>query len=472
MIPTIARKELTELWRDGRVRWLTGIVALTLLTALFAGWQSYRQANAERERAQRDERQRWLDKGEMSGHSAAHYGQYVFKRDAPLFAVDPGVSPYTGSVVFLEAHSHNPLTYRPAADTPAPRRYAELTASSVLQIFVPLLIVLLCYPLFVGEREQGTLRQLMSSGVSPHALAAGKLLGVVGPLFLVLALLAVVGSLALLLNAGPDAAIDLPKRLAFLTAGYLMYFVVIAGASLIVSARAASSRQALVVLLGCWFANSLLLPQMASDLAARIDPAIDGFELPAAVANGKARLPTPAERLPEIERRLLAEYRVTRVADLPVDPKRVANIESDADGDRIQDQIFNEMHDAYGRQDRLYQLGALLAPMIGVQSLSMTLAGTHFAHYRRFSDAAEAYRQQLVHLMDQADLHSDAARANSTAPIIQSRETWERLPPFEYAPPTLAWSLSQSRTGLLLLLLWCAGILVVTPVAVLKLKVD
>ena len=212
--------------------------------------------------------------------------------------------------------------------------------------------------------------------------------------------------------------------------------------------------------------------EVASDVAGRIEPAIDGFELPAAVANGKANLATPAQRLPDIERRLLAEYGVARVADLPVDPKRVANIETDADGDRIQERIFNDMHDAYERQDRVYQRATLLAPMIGVQSLSMALAGTHFAHYRRFSDAAEAYRQDLVHLMDQADLHSDAARPNSTANIVQNRNTWERLPPFECAPPTLAWSLNKSRTGLLLLILWCASTLVLTPVAILRLKAD
>lgn len=131
---------------------------------------------------------------------------------------------------------------------------------------------------------------------------------------------------------------------------------------------------------------------------------------------------------------------VARVEDLPIDPKRVVNIELDAAGDKIQEKIFNQMHDAYEKQDIVYQGSSIFAAAMAIQSFSMTLCGTHFAHYRRFSDTAEEYRQELVHMMDQADLHSKEAKPNSTAAIVQGRETWEELPPFEYASPTLAWS--------------------------------
>jgi ABC-2 type transport system permease protein len=471
-ILTIARKELLELTRDGRFRWLIGVVSITLLASLFAGWRCYAEARTERELAQAQERERWLGKGEMSGHSAAHYGVFVFKPDSALSAIDQGVSPYTGTAVFLEAHSRNPFAYRPASDTPAARRYGELTAAAVLQIFAPLLIILLCYPVFAGEREQGTLRQVLSLGVSSRSLAVGKMLGAVVPLFLVLAPLAFIGVVALALYAGAEFTSGIWLRLWLMTLTYLAYFIVFIGAALTVSAVTSSSRQAFVLLLAFWFANCLALPQVVSDVAGRIYPAIDGYELPAAIANARANLPTREQRLPEIEKRLLAQYGVGKVEDLPVDPKRVALIEIDAEGDKIQERYFNALHDAYEKQDQLYQWGAIFAPMMAAQSLSMSLAGTHFAYYRRFADAADAYRQELVHTMDQADLYSAGAIPNSGASIRHDRETWEMVPPFDYRPPTLAWALGKSIISIVILTLWFGGILFITPLALLRLKVD
>jgi ABC-2 type transport system permease protein len=190
------------------------------------------------------------------------------------------------------------------------------------------------------------------------------------------------------------------------------------------------------------------------------------------VANAKANLPLRDQILPEIEKRLLAEYNVQRVEDLPIDPKRVANIELDAAGDRIQEEIFNRLHDAYDAQDAVYQTGSVLAPGIAVQSLSMALSETHFAHYRLFADAAEAYRQELVHTMDQADLHSENAKPGAAGPIVQDRETWEKLRPFEYTSPGFAWSLGKSFISIIVLIVWFAGTAILTPLAVLRLKVD
>lgn len=472
MIKKIAQKEFTELRRDGRFRLLVGIVSVTLLSSLFAGWYYYAEARAERERAQTAERDRWLNKGEMSGHSAAHFGQFAFKTDSPLFAVDQGVSGYMGTAVFLEAHSHNPFVYKAAADTTAPRRYGELTAAAVLQIFVPLLIVLLVFPFFVGEREQGTLRQLLSLNVYPRDLALGKLLGAVAPLLLILLPLAFVGVTALRLYAGEDFTPELWLRIGLMTLCYLMYFTIFAGASLIVSALARSSRQTLVVLLAFWFFNCLLMPPVAADTAQKIYPAMDGFELPATIANAGANMPSRDSRLPEIEKRLLAEYGVQRVEDLPVDPRRVASMEVEVDNNRMQEKVFNDLHDAYERQDRVYQGAGFFAPALAVQTLSMSLSGTHFANYRRFADAAETYRQNLVRTMDEADTYSENAKPGSTKSIVQNRETWEKVPPFEYAAPPLRWSLGKAAIGIGMLSLWFVGILLLTPLAISRLKAD
>jgi ABC-2 type transport system permease protein len=470
MIRKIARKEFTEMWRDGRFRWLVGIVSVVFLASLFAGWHNYAEAATERVQAQAAERERWLNKGEMSGHSAAHFGQWAFRPDSPLSAIDQGVTPYTGAAVFLEAHARNPLQYRPAADTTAARRYGELTAAAVLQIFVPLLIILLVYPVFVGEREQGTLRHLISVGVPAKALALGKLIGVVGPLLLVLIPITVLGVLSLMLFAGDGFTADSGMRLALMAIAYLMYFAVFAGAALVVSALASSSRQALILLLAFWFVSSLMMPQIAVSVATRIHPNIDGYQLPAMIANLGAEVPTADELVPEIEKRLLAEYNVERAADLPIDPRRVANLEREAIHDLNQKKVFDQLHDAYEQQDRIYQIASIVAPGVAVQALSTALSETHFSHYRLFADSAEAYRRDLVRTMDEADLHNENARPGSATPIRQTRETWEKVPPFECRSPGLTWSLGKSFISIIVLAVWFIGMLIVTPLTIFRLK--
>ena len=75
----------------------------------------------------------------------------------------------------------------------------------MLQLLIPLLIILLAFSTFAGEREPGTLRQVLSLGVSRRNLALGKALGVAGALGLLLVPATVLG-LAALASAQADEA--------------------------------------------------------------------------------------------------------------------------------------------------------------------------------------------------------------------------------------------------------------------------
>lgn len=175
MIRTIARKEMLEMIRDGRFRWSAIITFLLLIGALAMGWQHYSEVNIQHEAARKATRGSWLAQGEKNPHSAAHYGVYAFKPKMPLSLVDRGVDPYVGVTAWLEAHKQNEFRFKPAQDATALQRLGELTGTTVLQLLLPLLIVLLTFSAFSAEREQGTLRQLLSLGLKGSDLAAGKL---------------------------------------------------------------------------------------------------------------------------------------------------------------------------------------------------------------------------------------------------------------------------------------------------------
>ena len=270
MIMRIARKEFTDLVRDGRFRWSATLVGAFLLVSLGAGWLHVRDARAQLEAAQATARTHWESQGEKNPHSAAHYGIYAFKPRLPLSFVDQGVDPWTGTSVWLEAHRQNEFLMRPAQDATAAQRFGTLTAAGVLQHLVPLLVILLAFGALAGERERGTLRQLLASGVGRRELTAGKALGVAAALALLVVPAALLGSAALL--TGSAATGSILTRGSVLALVYLTYFGAFVGLSLAVSAWAPSARTALVALLGIWVVNGLVAPRAAVDLSSWLHP--------------------------------------------------------------------------------------------------------------------------------------------------------------------------------------------------------
>jgi ABC-2 type transport system permease protein len=83
MVLRIARKELTEILRDGRFRWLAGLVLALSVTSLAAGWKHFSEVDRQHQEAQQATRADWLAQPAKNPHSAAHYGMYAFKPKQP-----------------------------------------------------------------------------------------------------------------------------------------------------------------------------------------------------------------------------------------------------------------------------------------------------------------------------------------------------------------------------------------------------
>ena len=93
LIATIARKEATEMWRDGRFRWGSATVLILLIASLLGGWRHYAEMSRQLSAAKDEQRELWLNLPARNPHSAAHQGIYAFKSLMPLSAVDHGIDP-------------------------------------------------------------------------------------------------------------------------------------------------------------------------------------------------------------------------------------------------------------------------------------------------------------------------------------------------------------------------------------------
>ena len=439
--------------RDGRFRIAGSIVLLLLLASLALGWQRHGEVTAAHQAAIAQERQIWESQGEKNPQSAVHYGVYAFKPTGRMAFFDTGTEAYTGVTVWLEGHKQNQFLYRPARDGNTLQRFGELTAAAVLQILIPLLIIVLAFSTFAGERESGTLRQVLSLGVNRRDLALGKALGVAGALGLLLVPATLLGSAALA-SAQVDAASGGLLRALAMASAYLVYLGSFVAVTLAVSARARSARIALIRLLAFWVFVCLMAPRAATDLARRIHPTPSAHEFAEALAEDRKIGIQGLDYDGYLQRRrteLLAEYDAERIEDLPINFDGWRLQVSEEYANQFFDRHYAGLWDQFEAQDRLRQKAGFFAPLLAIRSVSMALAGTDFSHFRHFSEQAELYRRDLVAFLN-ADLR-DNAGSNGFG-YTQTKELWAQAPSFAYDAPGAGWALAGEFASLAALLAW------------------
>lgn len=460
MVLRVARKEIIEMFRDGRFRAAGAIVSTLLAASLVLGWQYHREIEQQHGAARQATREQWLGQGKKNPHSAAHYGVHAFKPAGPLTLVDRGTDTHTGVAVWLEAHKQNEFKYRPVQDATAIQRFGELTGATVLQLFVPLLIILLTFNSFAGERESGTLRLLLSQGVSRASLAGGKALGAAAALSILLVPAAIAGALAITVASGPQEMAAAVPRMTWMAAGYLLYFAAFTGLSLAVSAASRSPRRALMVLMGFWIFNGLVAPRAASDLSKRLFPAPSAFAFGHAIElqlEGSGH-DASGERIKRLEERLLKQYGVTSIAALPVNFNGIRLQEGEEHGNTVFDHAYGELWATFSRQDAVHRALAVVAPSLAIRSVSMGFAGADRDQHVHFAQAAEHYRRMIQRVMN-GDL---AKNASNSGIYMADAGLWQKVPPFEYTAPGAAWVLERQAPSLAILGLWSIAAAVAT----------
>jgi ABC-2 type transport system permease protein len=458
MVWRIARRELTDAWRDGLFRFTSIVIIGLLAIALAAGAVGAARQARERAAADQADRAEWLAQGKRNPHSAAHFGRYAFKPVGPASFFDPGLDRYTGVAVWLEAHFQDTFRHRPAEDATALQRFADMTAASVLQQLVPLFIVLFAFGQLAGERERGTLRQLLATGVRPRQLLLGKFAGSALSLAGVFVPAAAVGAGALAVSQGDFSALRTSDRLVWLAGAYVLYSVTILAAALGVSALVRSARTALLTLLAGWAFGCLLVPRLAADLAAYVSPSpsYDAFwrAIEHDIEEGFDGSGNAAERARALRERVLAEYGVAAVDALPVSFDALSLQDTEDFGNRVFDRHYDRLWETFRRQERVERLVGLLSPLTGVRAFSMTLAGTDLAHFKRFGEAAERYRRVLVRRLNEE--FRDKAGAAAYA-YVDDGSLWRTIDDFSYTPPDTAWILARQRGPLASILGWVAA---------------
>ena len=466
----LLRKELYEIVRDGRFRLVALTTLALLMVSLAFGLRQSAAVKAERAAAQAEADHHFVEQEDKNPHVAAHYGTYVFKPSGALSFVDPGVDPFVGTAVKLEAHRRNAAEGARASDATSLARIGQLSIASVLQLLMPLLVIGLGFSAWTAERERGTLRLLAVSGVSLVTLLTGKVLGIAGALATVLApALAVGGLVALVFDPGLPVG-----RLFSLVLSYAGYLGLCLALTLWVSARSSSSRGALVTLLGGWVLVALILPRALAGIAAQIaplpSPAMIESNIRESLGTGVPGGPGREARVEAITAELL-EREGFADAETLMDASLLSSLELQADAqfeNEVLDFHHRSLHGAIARRESVLEWLSLLSPTLAMRSTSAALAGTDGAHHRHFSEASEAYRRSLIDMLNRelANAGGDDAWAFKVG-----RETWARAPRFAYERPSLGAVLRERAVSLGVLATWLVGAVALALAASRKVRV-
>ncbi len=470
VIRAVAAKEWLTMRRDRRLVALFAFAALLMVAALGFGAAENARVSREREAAAEADRLLWTGQGAKNPHAAAHFGQYAFKPASPLALADPGVDPYVGTAVWLEAHKQNEAQFRPARDGGTAARLGGLSLSFILQIVAPLVVLLTGFASFSGERESGALRQVLSLGVRPGDLLAGKALALLGATAALLgpAFLGASVAVALLTDSSKLSLADQFLRLGALALGYGVYLAGFAFLALGVSAIARDSRAALVALLAFWLVNAFVAPRLSADIARALAPTPTTQAFRAAIAKDKARTFGHDETHPAFiafREETLRKYGVTRVEDLPVSFRGLTLRRDDESGYAIYDSHFGALQSAFEKQDALRAAAGFLFPLLALQPLSMALSGADSRAQFDFASAAEAHRRLIQNEVSDNIIHFQRDEAYVAGPDL-----WKRIAAFSYRAPRVGFALAGAREAIAGLLGWLAFTFLFALAAVRRLR--
>ncbi len=392
-------------------------------------------------------------------HRMIHYGHYVFRAPAPLATADPGVDPYTGTVMFLEGHKQNSATFSPRYTQADAGPYAFLSPALTYQLLVPLLLIVVGFACLSRERETRTDQLVFTMAVSPGSFWLGKSLALAALAFATLLPLAFVAIGAWI--QGESGLITLVFWLGY--AVYLLCWVFLITACSVWSKRASTS---LLILLACWMVLNVLLPRFASSaadawapLASKVQSDLEIARVLRDVDDGhNANAPSFAK----LRAQLLAQYNVDSVDELPINFRGLVAQNAEERLTETLNRYADRRFEQELAQANAANAFSLLSPYLALKSFSITTASTNIGQHHLFMQAAEALRFSFVQSLNKVHAEELAYADDINRSVDQESEQrtrvdahhWRVLEDFNWEPASTNERLSGSVPFLGVLLMW------------------
>ena len=438
-------------------------IVFLLLTvyAAVSGIQNHIAQNEIRKAHQEKARQSWEANPDKHPHRMAHFGTFAFRVSAPLGMFDHGLESFTGSTVFLEAHRQNSVNFSEASFSTGTLRFGELSIALLAQLVLPLILIFIGFSSIATDRQNGTLKILISQGANWLEILFGKSIGlfIVALLFFLPVVLAVL--IALSLYGGSIANDGLWLRFALILLGYILFLFVVATTIILVSARSKTPKNALLRLLGLWLLMVVLLPKSAQALGNYWHPtptklAFQSTIEKEVIKKGDSHNPDDPH-YNKLRDSVLAVHNVDDVTELPFNYGGFVMREGEKISSSLYKKHYADLLETYQRQNDISRFTALLNPYMAIKQFSMGLSGTDFSSYVDFQEQADTYRYQLAQTMNELQMQyiSPTKKSGSEGKThVVGHEHWEEFSDFRHHPITFNKAFTANSMAAIAIGLW------------------
>lgn len=468
----IAKHLKNSAFKNSAVFIITFFIGLLLAYAVFSGWENYTNQNETSAKYQHESREDWLKNPDKNPHRMAHYGNFAFRKSTPLSVFEFGMEPFFGNAIFLEAHKQNTANFSEAGFSNSMLRFGEISIAMILQILLPLLIFFFGFNSVAAERENGTLKLLLSQGINWKQLLLGKTLGIASVIMILfIPTIIVLVFIWLVLQSFTISFDETLKMILFIGFHflYLIFFCVIA---VLISALSKTSKKALISLIGIWLLFTIILPRVTQAIGAYIFEAPSKIEFNSNIEKdilkqGDSHNPNDLH-YKAIKDSLLAVYKVDSVQKLPFNYSGFIMTEGEKISARIYNQHLDTLLHVYQKQNSFSRAMSFLNPYIAMKNLSMALSNTDYDSYIDFQKQAETYRYNMAQKMNA--LQIKYISNDKSKPAVIGKDHWAEVKEFHYEPKDIWAVLKNEITSIISLFLWISLLFIFIKIASKNLK--
>ncbi len=437
------------------------LFVLLTVYATVSGIQNHVVQNDIRKSYQVKARHSWEANPDKHPHRMAHFGTFAFRIGSPLGMFDYGLESFTGSTVFLEAHRQNSVNFSDASFSTGTLRFGELSMALLAQLVLPLILIFIGFSSIAADRQNGTLKILISQGANWLEILFGRSIGlfILALLFVLPVILATL--IALLLYGNTLTSNGLWWRFALIVLGYILFLFVVAVTTILVSAQSKAPKNALLRLLGIWLLMVVLLPKSAQTLGSYWYPKPTKLAFQSAIE--KEEIQKGDSHNPDdpyykkLRDSVLAVHQVDEVTDLPFNYGGFVMRE----GEKISSTLYRKHHadllKTYQDQNNMSRYMALLNPYMAIKQLSMSLSGTDFSSYIDFQEQADDYRYELSQKMNELQMQYISPKKKSGSEgktHVVDHEHWSAFPDFVHRAVPLKKSIAEAALAFISIGLW------------------
>ena len=208
------------------------------------------------------------------------------------------------------------------------------------------------------------------------------------------------------------------------------------------------------ILIAVWSVFALVMPRIAGDVATFVSPLPTNAEIRLekenVVHDANQSSVQRAQASRALEARLLEEFQVERIEDLPIDLAGAKMIDQEANANRLYDEVDQRVTQAKHRQNELIGGFQFASPYMAMRAVSTSLAATDRSHHFDFVNAAETHRRQFVKDLNVAEMK----KLKPGSSPAERRQFWGQVSEFLPGFVSAMESVKRSLAALSCLIIW------------------